>query len=215
MATEEEVTTESAAERLKKRAEAADVEVEEFSGDAPQGEEENLPPKPDVEEEAEINTTLDVPEADAPRGEDEPAELPEDFVPPPLINEYTEVYHYMRTVGSISNPQFGILAGPELDAEVNSILKAGYDIVDVLAAGYSPEGDRILFIFGKAVDGVSEYTEMHFVKRVLGIGEGAITGFNADVWVNYQIENEGYRIYKTLLNGSPPEGIIVLWILVR
>lgn len=203
------VEAESAEERLKTRAEAADVEV--FDGDAPQGEEENLPTKPDVEEEKEEGTDEPGEVVEFPKNDEE---LPEDFVLPPIINEYTEIYHYMRTVGSVSNPKFGILAGPELDAEVNSILKAGYQIVDVLAAGYSPEGDRILFIFGKA-EGEQEYTEMHFVKRVLGIGEGAITGFNADVWVNYQIEMEGYRVLKTLLNGTPPEGIIVLWILVR
>lgn len=221
MAIQEEVTTESAEDRLKKRAEATDVEAEKFSGDAPQGEEGNLPPKLDVALYEPGNTPdggITRPLTDEEAADEAPSEnvQPKDevFIPPPFINEYTEVYHYMRTVGTISNPQFGILAGAELDAEVNSILKGGYGIIDVLAAGYSPEGDRILFIFGKR-EGEQEYTEMHFVKRVLGIGEGAITGFNADVWVNYQIEQEGYRIFKTLLNGSPPEGIVILWILVR
>ena len=219
MAETEIKAEESAEERLKKRAEGANVEI--FDGDPPVGEEEIVPGPADAElsddsaswnpqglkEEETVDEVVEFPKDDE--------ELPEDFVPLPIINEYTEVYHYMRTVGMVSNPKFGILAGPELDAEVNSILKAGYQIIDVLAAGYSPEGDRILFIFGKAINGEQKFTEMHFVKRVLGIGEGAITGFNADVRVNYHIEMEGYKVYKTLLNGAPPEGIVLLWILVR
>jgi hypothetical protein len=218
--TNQEVQTDSAEERLKKRAEASDVEV--FAGDAPDRAEEIVPgleeapeSEEDFEQASTISTTSGEPEVDAPEEPKSLDEMPEGFVAPPIINDYTEVYHYMRTVGMTSNPQFGILAGPELDAEVNSILKGGYDIIDVLAAGYSPEGDRILFIFGKATDGEPKFTEMHFVKRVLGLGEGAITGFNADVWINYQIEVEGYRVYKTLLNGAPPEGVVLLWILVR
>jgi hypothetical protein len=212
MAETELKTEESAEDRLKKRAEVANVEV--FDGDSPVGEEE-IVPGPNLEAQEEIETFEKVSESQEAMEGDETPELPEVIAPHQIINEYTEVYHYMRTVGMVSNPQSGIMAGAELDAEVNSILAGGYDIIDVLAAGYSPEGDRILFIFGKSVDGEKKHNEMHFVKRVLGIGEGAITGFNADVWVNYQIEIEGYKVYKTLLNGAPPEGIVLLWILVR
>ena len=140
--------------------------------------------------------------------------LAEDL-PRPTINDHDQIYHYMRTIGSNPNPQYGILSGDQLDAEIGTILASGLQIIDVLPAGFSPEGDRVLFIFGRPVSGEEEYEELHFVRRVIGIAEGAITGYSADTWINHYVEQKGWRILKTIINGTPPEGIITIWILVR
>ena len=140
---------------------------------------------------------------------------PEESSAPPVINEYDQIYHYMRTIGGNPNPQYGILSGYQLDAEIGTILASGLQIIDVLPAGFSPEGDRVLFVFGRPVIGEAEYEEHHFVRRVIGIAEGAITGYSADTWINHYVEQKGWRILKTIINGTPPEGIITIWILVR
>lgn len=142
-------------------------------------------------------------------------QAPEEFVPPSVINDYDQIYHYMRTIGVSPNPQAGILSGDQLDAEIGTILESGLQIIEVLPAGYSPEGDRVMFIFGRPVDGKPKYKELHFIRRVMGIADGAVTGFQADTWMNHMVEMEGWRLLKTILNGTPPEGIIVIWIFVR
>lgn len=162
---------------------------------------------------AQAEAAADVQEA---RGEKEySGDAPVENVAPPIINDYDQIYHYMRTVGDNPSPQYGILSGDQLDAEIGTILESGLQITDVLPAGFSPTGDRVLFIFGRPVSGEMEYKECHFIRRVIGIAEGAITGYSADTWINHHIEMKGWRILKTIINGTPPEGIITIWILVR
>lgn len=199
---------------LKKRAEAQGMELEKVEVD--------VLVKEDIPDEEKFVTEEDLIEEDTlPEPEIGPEEVTVDEVyeepeARPMINEHSEIYHVMRTVGRSENRELGILTGASFDREISSYLESGFEVIDVLAAGYSADGDRILFILGRRADGeVSGFKEMHLIKRTIGVGQGAVSGFSADLWLNHHIQDLGWKLYRAMQNGAPPEGINMLWILLR
>jgi len=134
----------------------------------------------------------------------------------PIVNEYINIYSFMRTLGRMASVEAGVLTVDQFDIEVSDYLKAGAEIVDVLPAGFSTDGDRILFMFGHRADGKpGKYTEAHLIKRVVGWGLGYETGTNVDGWLNLQIEVKGWKLFKAMINGTFPEGLNMIYVMVR
>lgn len=195
-----------------RKAEIAEAIAVELVGNPPEGESDVVAPTgPPVESDG--------------RGPEESAAGPipnlaldDDIRPIEGGGKYVQLRHVTRTLTAFGRGDgYAFLDPHQASAYFSQYLDAGYDLLFVEHLGIEPEGHMMLWGFALPNDpkDVKGITEVHHIVRIIGAGgEGAISGFQADMYVSSFL-TEGWEIFKVKQLGLTPSGINVLWVLVR
>lgn len=135
------------------------------------------------------------------------------------VEYLTRLKHLMFTVGEKFIPEAGIVDVQFLDQEINIWLERSYNVVHFDAVGFTPDGHRLLWVFEKTEK--PKYTQSKHVIRTLtaqaDTARKTITGFQADAYVSYLMENEGWELVGVRYNGQDVNGagLFMVWMLAK
>lgn len=131
----------------------------------------------------------------------------------------TRIKHLMFTVGEKFAPDLGLVDVQFLDQEIDSWFERGYDVIYFDAVGFHPDGHRLLWVLEKTDK--PEYTESKHIIRTLTAAPDAIrktiTGFQADAYISYLMENEDWNLVGVRYNGDDAAGagLFMVWMLAK
>jgi hypothetical protein len=126
-----------------------------------------------------------------------------------------EVHHTVRTLAAIAQPGTDKVSGAEADALVTARFREGWGLMDFQTLGLTQQGISVLWVFGRSKKGAGLTEAKHVSRSVSSFGAGpTVTGFQADAYLAGYLA-DGWRLAFVRNAGYTPEGLNMVWLLVR